>query len=167
MPGISETIEGLRLSHTPLLSHQKNRGTSTGARVSSLMTCLVRKWFTLFFAWGHLYIPKEQPITCSFVVTTGLLKGSTAGHVLTWKQSGIPGSMFICTEPHVDSWLSICWCVILSFLLLIYSETEKMTMKQNCKQAYISSQRQGVKCWEGELAPHTQLSALEMKIPTP
>lgn len=32
-PGISETIEGLRLGHTSLLSHQKNRGTATGARV--------------------------------------------------------------------------------------------------------------------------------------
>lgn len=83
---------------------------------SSLMACLVQKWFSLFFAQRYLYIPKEQPINYSFVVTMGLVKRSTDCHVLSWKQSVSPGSVFICTEPH-NSWLSqvSSWRVILSF----------------------------------------------------
>lgn len=82
---------------------------------SSLMTCLVWKRFTLFFAQRHLYIPKEHPIDCSSVLTTGFVKGSAACHVLTWKKSVSPGSVCSSAQSYM---LALGWAFagLLSFL---------------------------------------------------
>lgn len=82
---------------------------------SPSMICLVWEWFFFILCTGTSLHIKGEALNFSHILLTGLVKRSTACHVPTLKQKVNPRSLFICMQPHPDSWLNICRWFILFF----------------------------------------------------